>query len=175
MSYIIYINLNVDIYPLEQGGKQQKSKQRKPGQQKQKEEEKKEKGEKSEEKEKIKKKKLKKSKTIDVKKVVEEWETLDKEEEAAKSENKGKKLVPKQFHKWIKMFGKKASKRILTRKIQDHVIDLKEGFVPRKGQVYFLSKEEREKIKKTYIRPSKSLQTAPVFFIGKKDGKKRMV
>ncbi len=65
------------------------------------------------------------------------------------------------------MFGKKASKRILTRKIQDHVIDLKEGFVPRKGQVYFLSKEEREKIKKTYIRLSKSLQTAPVFFYRK--------
>ena len=73
------------------------------------------------------------------------------------------------------MFGKKASKRILTRKMQDHVIDLKEGFVLRKEQVYFLSREEREKIKKTYIRLSKSLQTVPAFFIGKKNGKKRMV
>jgi len=29
-------------------------------------------------------------------------------------------------------------------------------------------------LKKEYIRPSKSPQIAPVFFIGKKDGKKRM-
>ena len=30
-------------------------------------------------------------------------------------------------------------------------------------------------MRKEYIRPSKSPQTAPVFFVGKKDGKKRMV
>ena len=30
-------------------------------------------------------------------------------------------------------------------------------------------------MRKDYIWPSKSLQTAPVFFVGKKDGKKRMV
>ena len=30
-------------------------------------------------------------------------------------------------------------------------------------------------LKKGYIRPSKSLQTSPVFFIAKKDGKKHMV
>ena len=29
--------------------------------------------------------------------------------------------------------------------------------------------------RKGYIRPSKSSQTSPVFFVGKKDGKKRMV
>ena len=33
----------------------------------------------------------------------------------------------------------------------------------------------KEQLRKGYIRPSKSLQTAPVFFVGKKDGKKRMV
>ena len=46
-----------------------------------------------------------------------------------------------------------------------------------------MSREEREEVRefvkeqlrKGYIRPSKSLQTAPVFFVGKKDGKKRMV
>jgi len=46
-----------------------------------------------------------------------------------------------------------------------------------------LSREEREEVRefvkeqlrKDYIRPSKSPQTAPVFFVGKKDGKKRMV
>jgi len=33
----------------------------------------------------------------------------------------------------------------------------------------------KEQLQKGYIRPSKSLQTAPVFFVGKKDGKKWMV
>ena len=60
---------------------------------------------------------------------------------------------------------------------------MKEGFVPRKERVYSLSREEREEVhkfiqeqlRKGYIRLSKSSQTAPVFFVGKKDGKKRMV
>ena len=70
-----------------------------------------------------------------------------------------------------------------TRKIWDHAIDIKEGFVPRKRKVYPLSREEREKVhkfiqeqlRKEYIRPSKLPQMAPVFFIEKKDGKKKMV
>ena len=33
----------------------------------------------------------------------------------------------------------------------------------------------KEQLKKEYIQPSKSSQTVPVFFVGKKDGKKRMV
>ena len=69
------------------------------------------------------------------------------------------------------------------RKVWDHTIDVKEGFVPRKGKVYPLSREEREEVRefikeqlrKGYIRLSKPLQMAPVFFVGKKDGKKRMV
>ena len=32
-----------------------------------------------------------------------------------------------------------------------------------------------DQLKKRYIRPSKSPQISPVFFVGKKDGKKRMV
>ena len=32
-----------------------------------------------------------------------------------------------------------------------------------------------EQLRKGYIRPLKSPQTAPVFFIGKKDDKKRMI
>ena len=70
-----------------------------------------------------------------------------------------------------------------TRKIWDHAIDIKEGFVLRKKKMYSLLREEREKVcefieeqlKKEYIRPSKSPQTALVFFMGKKDGKKRMI
>ena len=32
-----------------------------------------------------------------------------------------------------------------------------------------------EQLRKEYIKPSKSLQTSPVFFVGKKNGKKRIV
>ena len=142
----------------------------------------KEKAEKRKE-EKEKKKKQKKGKTVEVRKVVEEWEIWDEEKEAAKSEAEAKKLVPEKFHEWIKMFGKKQSERMLTRKLWDHVIDVKEEFVPRKGKVYPLSREMREEVrefvkkqlKKGYIWPSKSPQTVLVFFVGKKDGKKRMV
>ena len=81
------------------------------------------------------------------------------------------------------MFGKVESERILTRKIWDHAIDLKETFKPQKGNVYPLSRNEREEVqkfmenqlRKSYIRPSKSSQMSPVFFVGKKDGSKRMV
>jgi len=70
-----------------------------------------------------------------------------------------------------------------TRKVWDHTIDVKEGFVLRKGKVYPLLREEREEVRefvkeqlrKGYIWPSKSPQTVPVFFVGKKDGKKQMV
>jgi len=49
---------------------------------------------------------------------------------------------------------------------------MKEGFVPRKGKIYLLSRKEREKVRKfvreqlrkRYIWLSKSPQTAPVFF-----------
>ena len=120
---------------------------------------------------------------MEVKRMAEKWEIWDEEEEAAKSEADAKKLVPEKFHKWIKVFGKKQSERMPTRKIWDHAINMKEGFVLRKGKVYLLSREEREEVRefiqeqlrKEYIRPSKSPQTAPVFFVGKKDGKKRMV
>ena len=53
----------------------------------------------------------------------------------------------------------------------------------RKEKVYLLSKEERgkvrefirEQLRKGYIWLSKSPQTVPVFFVGKKNGKKEMV
>ena len=120
---------------------------------------------------------------MEVRKVAEEWEIWNEEEEAAKSETEAKKLVPEKFHEWIKVFGKKQSERMPTRKLWDHAIDVKEGFMPWKEKVYPLLREEREEVRefvkeqlrKGYIRPSKSPQTAPVFFVEKKDGKKRMV
>ena len=120
---------------------------------------------------------------MEVKKVAEEWEIWNEEEEAARSEAEAKRMVPEKFHKWIKVFGKKQSERMPMRKVWDHAIDVKEGFVPRKGKVYPLLREEREEVRefvkeqlrKGYIRPSKSPQTVLVFFVGKKDGKKQIV
>ena len=96
---------------------------------------------------------------------------------------KTEEMVPRQFHKYLKVFEKKDSERMPMRKAWDHAIDLREGFVPKKGKIYPLSRVEREEVlkfvkdqlRKGYIRPLKSLQTSPVFFVPKKDGKKRMV
>jgi len=94
-----------------------------------------------------------------------------------------KKLVPRRFWKWKKVFGKKESERMPVQKIWDHAIELKKGFTPRKGKVYSLLREEREEVqtfvedqlRKGYIRPSKSPQILPVHFMVKKDGTWRMV
>jgi len=55
--------------------------------------------------------------------------------------------------------------------------------VPRKRKIYPLLREEREEVckfikeqlRKGCIEPSKLPQMAPVFFVGKKNRKKRMV
>ena len=80
------------------------------------------------------------------------------------------------------MFRKVESEMMLMRKVWDHAIDLKETFKLQKGRIYPLSKNEREvqnfvedQLRRGYIRPSKSPQTSPVFFVDKKDGSKRMV
>ena len=78
---------------------------------------------------------------------MEEWKIWDEEEEAAKSEVETKKLVPEKFHRWIKVFGKKQSERMPTQKIWNHTIDLKEGFMPKKGKMHLLSREEREEVR----------------------------
>ena len=55
--------------------------------------------------------------------------------------------------------------------------------MPRKEKVYSLSREKREEVQafvedqlqKGYIQLSKLLQTSPVHFVAKKDGKRRIV
>jgi len=49
--------------------------------------------------------------------MAEEWEIWDKKNKVVKLEKEAKKLVPPKFYKWIYIFGKKASKRMLMRKI----------------------------------------------------------
>ena len=118
-----------------------------------------------------------------VKWAVDNKEDWGREEEVEADYKKIEEIVPKRFLKWKKVFGKIESKRMPTRKIWDYAIDLKETFKPQKGRIYPLSKNKREEVqnfvndqlRKRYIRPSKSSQTSLVFFIGKKDGSKRMV
>ena len=70
-----------------------------------------------------------------------------------------------------------------VRKMWDHAIELKKGFMPKKGKVYSLLREERgevqafveDQLRKGYICPSKSPQMLPVHFVAKKDGTRRMV
>jgi len=70
-----------------------------------------------------------------------------------------------------------------TQKPWNHAIDLREDFIPRKGQIYPLSRTEKEEVqafvesqlKKGYIRPSKFPQSSLVLFVPKKDRKRRMV
>ena len=77
--------------------KQWRPVQGKLGWKKQKEEEAKEEaGKKQEEKEK--RKRQKKGKTVEFKRVAEEWEIWNEEEEAAKSEEEAKRMVPEKFY-----------------------------------------------------------------------------
>ena len=115
--------------------------------------------------------------------VMEDKEDWGRDKNVEEDYKKIEEMVPKRFLKWRKVFGKVELERIPTRKIWDHAIDLKETFKPQKGRIYPLSKNKREEVqnfvndqlRKGYIRPSKSPQMLPVFFVGKKDGSKRMV
>ena len=107
---------------------------------------------------------------------------LEAQQEKPK-EKTPEELVPKEYHKFLKVFSKKESEHMPLRKPWDHAIDLKNIFKLKKGHIIPLSPAEQEEVmaflddqlKKGYICPSKSLQTSPVFFIPKKDGKKWMV
>jgi len=104
------------------------------------------------------------------------------EEEARKvKKNEDKetlrRLVPRKFWKWRKVFEKRELERLLVQKTWDHAIELKEEFTPKKKKVYSLLREEEEEVqtfvedqlRKGYIQPSKSPQTSLVHFVAKKD------
>jgi len=115
-----------------------------------------------------------------------EWKMSMEEkfdDEVKLDREKVRKMVPPRFYKWLKVFEKAESERMLVRKPWDHTINLKEDFVPRKGRTYLMLREEKEEVrefveeqlKKGYIRLSKSLWTLPVFFVEKKNRKKIIV
>jgi len=55
-------------------------------------------------------------------------------------------MVLRWFHKYLKVFEKKESERVPTRKTWDHIIDLRKSFVLKKEKIYLLSRIEREEV-----------------------------
>ncbi len=55
-------------------------------------------------------------------------------------------MVPRRFHKYLKVFEKKDSERMPMRKTWDHAIDLREEFIPKKRKIYPLLRVEREEV-----------------------------
>ena len=122
-------------------------------------------------------KKEKRVATLEEEKIV-RWAVDDKKDQRREKEvvvdyRKIKKMVLQKFLKQKKVFGKVESEKMLTRKVWDYAIDLKEMFEPKKGKIYPLSKNEKKEVqnfvedqlKKRYIRLLKSPQILPVFFV----------
>jgi len=93
---------------------------------------------------------------------------------------KTKTELLKEYEEYKTVFEKKASERFPVKKPWDHAIDLKPDFVSKDCKIYPMSPREQEKLDefinenlcKKYIRPSKSPQASPFFFISKKDSGK---
>ena len=109
---------------------------------------------------------------------------LEAQQESQKPKEKiPKELVPEEYYKFLNVFSKKESEHMPIWKPWDHAVDLKDTFKPKKGRIIPLLPQEQEEVtmflddqlNKGYIRPSKSPQTSPMFFVPKKDGKKHIV
>ena len=61
-------------------------------------------------------------------------------------EKTSEELVPKEYHKFLKVFSKKESGRMPLQKPWDHTIDLKDMFKPKKGHIIPLSPAEQEEV-----------------------------
>ena len=77
-----------------------------------------------------------------------EEEDWGREEEMKIDYQKIETMMPKRFHRSLKVFGKVESERMPVRKVWDHAIDVKEDFRPSKAKVYPLSRNEREEVQK---------------------------
>ncbi|KIM59305.1 hypothetical protein SCLCIDRAFT_73081, partial [Scleroderma citrinum Foug A] len=91
--------------------------------------------------------------------------------------------LPEQYKKYAVVFSETDIPLPEHRGRLDHEIKLAENFKPKKGSIYPLSGKEREELEDFLkenlacgkIRRSVSPQAAPVFFVAKKDGKKRLI
>ena len=125
-------------YPEQCGNKWRMGRQTKPGWQKQKEKE--------EKREEFRRSTIEEE--IVIARIVEEKEKERNEEKDLIELRIVEEMVLRRFHKYLKMFKKKESERMLTRKTRNHAIDLREGFMLKKGKIYPLLKVEREEVQK---------------------------
>ena len=94
---------------------------------------------------------------------------------------KPKKTLPPEYTEYAQVFSKEATDHVPPCRPYDHAINLNESFVPKIGKLYPLSVKEREAaddfidedLRSGKIRPSKSPQASPFFFVKKKDGRLR--
>ena len=67
------------------------------------------------------------------------WTIEEKfDNEVKLNREKVRKMVSQRSYQWLKVFKKVELKRILVKKPQDHVINLRKDFVPRKGRTYLI-------------------------------------
>ncbi|KXN88590.1 hypothetical protein AN958_06963 [Leucoagaricus sp. SymC.cos] len=89
------------------------------------------------------------------------------------------KLVPPEYHSFLRVFSEKESERFPPKRKWDHEIKLLDSFTPKAFPNYKLTPKEMDKLDKFldenlakgYIQESKSPMASPFFFISKKDGK----
>jgi hypothetical protein len=93
------------------------------------------------------------------------------------------KNVPKEYHKYAKLFQEKLDTGLPEHSQWDHEIYLKDGATTKFHKIYNLNETQLvtlreyldDKLEKGYIRPSKSEARYPVMFVPKKNGKLRLV
>jgi hypothetical protein len=89
-------------------------------------------------------------------------------------------ILPTQYLPWKEVFEQKAAEQFPGKRPWDHAIELRDNFKPKKGKIYPLNPLQqntldewiKEQLAKGYIRPLKSPQASPFFFVEKKDAKK---
>src|SRR4029077_18367387 len=89
--------------------------------------------------------------------------------------------VPQEYHEYLNVFSEAKAVHFPDSKSWDHKIDLKPDFEPKAFKAFRLPQDEvllaeefvKDNLAKGYIRPSKSPMSSPLFFVDKKDGKKR--
>ena len=103
--------------------------------------------------------------------------------ELAIATHKDEITLPLQYSAYADVFSEQTFNTLPPQQDFDHAIDLKESFMPKVAKLYPLNPEElaacqafiNENLKTGWIRPSKSPQASPFFFVKKKDGKLRPV
>jgi hypothetical protein len=102
----------------------------------------------------------------------------------AKANKTFEQMVPKEYHKYSKVFSEVNSHHLPQHHPWDHAIDLKPD-APKtlKSKVYPIPHNEQgaldkfieEQLAKGYIVPLKSPRASPVFFVKKKNGKLQLI